>query len=192
MTSFDRRRAIKTLLGGTSLLAAPVWVRAQDRYPSKPVTLLVPQPAGGDADAFCRLLQPKMQEILGQPIVIDNRGGAAGNIGTALGARAPADGHTVTFINQGTMTINPHLYANPGFTVDQFVPVSHLASVDLVICANPSVKANTLQGVLDLARKAPRVIVYAVLPLLSLLASQFPQVSGFAFSWLETILKTLK
>lgn len=161
MTAFDRRHVLKTLMSGTGLLAAPAWVRAQDRYPNKPVTLLVPQPAGGDADAFCRSLQPKMQEFLGQAIVIDNRGGAAGNIGTAQGARAPADGYTVTFVNQGTMTINPHLYANPGFTVDQFVPVSHLASVDLVICAHPSVKANNLQDLLALARKAPGSLNYA-------------------------------
>lgn len=161
MIAFDRRHVLKTLMSGTSLLAAPAWVRAQDRYPNKPVTLLVPQPAGGDADAFCRSLQPKMQEFLGQAIVIDNRGGAAGNIGTAQGARAPTDGYTVTFVNQGTMTINPHLYANPGFTVDQFVPVSHLASVDLVICAHPSVKANNLQELLALARKAPGSLNYA-------------------------------
>ena len=81
----------------------------------------------------------KASKLLGQQVLIDNRPGAGGSVGTELVARAPADGHTVTFINQGTMTINPHLYANPGFTVDQFVPVSHLASVDLVICANPSV-----------------------------------------------------
>lgn len=161
MIVFNRRRALQALLGGTSLLAAPTWVRAQDRYPAKPVTLLVPQPAGGDADAFSRLLQPRMQELLGQPLIIDNRGGAAGNIGTALGARAAADGYTVTFVNQGAMTINPHLYANPGFTVDQFVPVSHLASVDLVVCASPALQAGSLRTVLELARKAPGALNYA-------------------------------
>lgn len=128
---------------------------AQSDYPSRPVTLLVPQPAGGDADVFCRTLQPKMQEFLGQPVVVDNRGGAAGNIGTAQGARSAADGYTVTFVNQGTMSINPHLYPNPGYSVDQFIPVSHLASVDLVICAHPSVPANNLQELLALVRKAP-------------------------------------
>lgn len=128
---------------------------AQDKYPSRPITLIVPQPAGGDADAFCRTLQSKMQESLGQPLVIDNRGGAAGNIGTALGARALADGYTVTFVNQGTMALNPHLYPSTGYTVDQFEPVSHLASVDLVICGNPSLPAKTLREFLDLARKNP-------------------------------------
>jgi tripartite-type tricarboxylate transporter receptor subunit TctC len=152
--TFTRRDLIKAL-AATPLAGGLHTAGAQSTYPTKPVTLLVPQPAGGDADAFCRTLQPKMQEFLGQPVVVDNRGGAAGNIGTAAGARAAADGHTVTFVNQGTMAINPHLYANAGFTVDQFIPVTHLASVDLVICAHPSVKANNLQELLEHARKAP-------------------------------------
>jgi len=157
--TLDRRHALKAL-ALTAWAAQSGHLLAQGSYPSKPVTLLVPQPAGGDADAFCRALQPKMQEFLGQPVVVDNRGGAAGNIGTTLGARAAPDGYTVTFVNQGTMAINPHLYANAGFSVDQFIPVSHLASVDLVICAHPSVKANNLQELLELARKAPGSINY--------------------------------
>lgn len=158
MNSLNRRTLIKALSAAATpsvLMAGSVSAFAQNQYPNKPVTLLVPQPAGGDADAFCRTLQPKMQEFLGQAVVIDNRGGAAGNIGTAAGARAAADGYTVTFVNQGTMAINPHLYPNPGYSVDQLIPVSHLASIDLVICAHPSVKANTLKELLDMARKSP-------------------------------------
>src|SRR6185436_1299919 len=106
MNPIDRRALLKAMsgaalptLGGFLPLAAG----AQGRYPNKPITLIVPQPAGGDADAVCRTLQAKMQELLGQPVIIDNRGGAAGNIGTALGAKAAPDGYTVTFVNQGTM-----------------------------------------------------------------------------------------
>lgn len=154
MQNFYRR----TLLQAISLASLPciqTLTSAQTNYPNKPITLIVPQPAGGDADVFCRTLQPKMQEFLGQSLVIDNKGGAAGNIGTALGARAVPDGYTITFVNQGTMTINPHLYQNTGYSVDQFVPVSHLASVDLVICAHPSVKANNLKEFIALAKHAP-------------------------------------
>ena len=161
MKDIDRRLALKALIGTASLAAIPSLVRAQDRYPSKPVTLLVPQPPGGGADVFCRTLQVQMQEFLGQPVIVDNKGGAAGNIGTAQGARAPADGYTVTFVNQGTLTINPHLYKDPGFTVDQFIPVSLLASVDLVICTHPSVNANNLQELLALARKSPGKLNYS-------------------------------
>lgn len=158
MKILNRRQWIQALsLSSTpSLLSfAPASALAQAGYPNKPVTLLVPQPAGGDADAFCRTLQPKMQEFLGQSVVIDNRGGAAGNIGTAAGVRAPADGYTVTFVNQGTMSINPYLYPNPGYSLDQLIPVTHLASIDLVICAHPSVKASNLKELLELAKKAP-------------------------------------
>jgi tripartite-type tricarboxylate transporter receptor subunit TctC len=154
MKLLNRRTWLQTI----SAVTAPALMGnafPQSQYPAKPITLLVPQPAGGDADAFCRTLQPKMQEFLGQAVVIDNRGGAAGNIGTTAGARAAADGYTVTFVNQGTMAINPHLYPNPGYSVDQFIPVSHLASIDLLICAHPSVKANTLKELLDMARKSP-------------------------------------
>ena len=157
--TFTRRNALKTLAWST--LAGSTTLHAQAAYPNKPVMLLVPQPAGGGADVFCRTLQPQMQEFLGQPVVVDNKGGAAGNIGTALGARAPADGYTVTFVNQGTMSINPHLYPNPGYAVDQFIPVSLMASVDLVICANPTVKANNLRELLDMARKAPGRLNYS-------------------------------
>jgi tripartite-type tricarboxylate transporter receptor subunit TctC len=158
--TFTRRDLIKAL-AATPLAGGPHTSWAQGVYPTKPVTLVVPQPAGGGADVFCRTLQPQMQEFLGQSVVIDNRGGAAGNIGTAAGARAAADGYTVTFVNQGALTINPHLYPNPGFSVDQFIPVSLLASVDLVICAHPSVKGSTLKEVLDLARKAPGKLNYS-------------------------------
>lgn len=154
----------RTVLKAVSLSAIPAvlpsLVQAQEKYPSRPVTLLVPQPAGGDADAFCRALQSKMQELLGQPVVIDNRGGAAGNIGTALGAKAAPDGYTVTFVNQSTMSMNPHLYPSPGYRLEQFEPVTHLASVDLVICAHPSVQANNLKEFLELVRKSPGKLNY--------------------------------
>lgn len=157
---FTRRDLIKAL-AATPLVGSAGSLYAQSAYPSKPVTLLVPQPAGGGADVFCRTLQPQMQSFLGQPVVVDNKGGAAGNIGTALGARAAADGHTITFVNQSTLTINPHLYPDTGFTLDQFIPVSLLASVDLVICANPLVKANNLKELLDMARQAPGRLNYS-------------------------------
>jgi len=158
MKHLNRRQVMQTLttVATPSLLSlAMPSAQAQSGYPNKPVTLIVPQPAGGDADAFCRTLQPKMQEFLGQSVVIDNRGGAAGNIGTAAGVRSPADGYTVTFVNQGTMSVNPHLYPNPGYSLDQMIPVTHLASIDLIICAHTSVKANNLKELLEMAKKAP-------------------------------------
>lgn len=133
---------------------------SQARFPGKPVTLIVPQPAGGDADVVCRSIQTKMQEVLGQSVVIDNRAGAGGNIGTALGAKAAPDGYTVTFVNQGTMALNPSLYPNPGYKVDNFAPVTWLTSIDLVIVAHPSVPASNLKEFLELAKKEPGKYTY--------------------------------
>lgn len=147
----SRRNALKAV--AASLLTPATGVlRAEDAYPNRPIVLLVPQPPGGDADRVCRTLQPHLQFFLRQPVVIENRSGASGLIGTALGAKAAADGHTVTFVNQSTMAINPHMFPNPGYSIEQFIPVTHLASVDLVICANPSLNVNDLQGLMSLVR----------------------------------------
>ncbi|OUM01070.1 Bug family tripartite tricarboxylate transporter substrate binding protein [Variovorax sp. JS1663] len=160
MTTIRRRTLLHATAAALPLALGLRPGAAQDKFPGKPVTLIVPQPAGCDADVVCRSLQTKMQEVLGQPVVIDNRGGAGGNIGTALGAKAAPDGYTVTFVNQGTMALNPALYPNPGYKVDALAPVTWLTSIDLVIVAHPSVPAANLREFLDLARKAPGRYTY--------------------------------
>ncbi|WP_083745119.1 tripartite tricarboxylate transporter substrate binding protein [Variovorax sp. KK3] len=160
MTPIRRRTLLQATTATLPLMLALRPSAAQDKFPGKPVTLIVPQPAGGDADVVCRSLQTKMQEVLGQPVVIDNRGGAGGNIGTALGAKAAPDGYTVTFVNQGTMALNPTLYPSPGYKVEALAPVTWLTSIDLVIAAHPSVPAANLKEFLELARKAPGKYTY--------------------------------
>ncbi|HEU0199835.1 MAG TPA: tripartite tricarboxylate transporter substrate binding protein [Burkholderiaceae bacterium] len=130
-------------------------------FPSKPVVLLVPQPAGGGADALCRSLQARLSQALGQPVIIDNRGGAAGNIGTAAGMAAPADGHTVTFVNLSTMALNPYLYAKTGYAVSDMQPVIWLTSVANLFVVNPDrVSATTMRDFIALARKEPGKYTY--------------------------------
>lgn len=158
MRDLQIRRRLLQAMGAGAL--APLAAPAQARYPAKPITLVVSQPAGGDADALCRSLQPKMQEVLGQSVIIDNRGGAGGNIGTALAAKAAPDGYTVGFVNQGTMAFNPHLYPNPGYKVEDFVPVCWMTSINLVIACNPAIPANNLADFLALARKEPGKYTY--------------------------------
>jgi len=153
-----RRRLLQAL--GAGAIGLPLGSRAQARYPVKPVTIIVSQPAGGDADALCRSLQPKMQEVLGQSVIIDNHGGAGGNIGTALAAKAAPDGYRVGFVNQGTMAFNPHLYPSPGYRVDDFVPVCWMTSINLVIACNPAIPASNLAEFLALARKEPGKYTY--------------------------------
>jgi tripartite-type tricarboxylate transporter receptor subunit TctC len=160
MTDPRRRTTLRGLLAAPAALACP-WLRAAEAYPARPVTLLVPQPAGGGADALCRAMQGRLQEALGQPVVIDNRGGAAGNIGTAVGMAAPADGYTVTFVNLSTMALNPYLYAKPGYSVAEMQPVIYLTSVANLFCVNPDkVKAATMRDFIAAARQAPGRYTY--------------------------------
>lgn len=159
----SRRRAMRSLSGlAMAALSLPLSrvSLAAGQYPEKAISLIVPQPVGGDADAVCRLLQPLWQKALGQSVIVDNRAGAAGNIGTAAGSRAPSDGYTLTFVNQGTMTINPFLYKDPGYHVADLAPVSLMTSIDLIICAHPSVPAANLAQFLALARKQPGGFTY--------------------------------
>ncbi len=163
--TLHRRHALQALLAlpaGSLLTGLPRAARAQETFPSRPVTLLVPQPAGGGADSLCRTLQARLQEALGQPVVIDNRGGAAGNIGTAAGLSAKADGHTLTFVNLSTVALNPHLYAKTGYQVADMQPVIQLASVANLIVVHPSkVTARTLREFIAQARQSPGRFSYA-------------------------------
>lgn len=156
--SLPRRRFMQAL--SIASWGAAAQGRAAGRFPDRPVTLVVPQPPGGDADAVCRSLQARMQEVLGQSVIIDNRAGAAGNIGVAYGAKAPADGHTVTFVNQGILAFNPTLYPQLGFNPAQLMPVTWLTSTDLVLCASPASKIRSLPELLQQARQSPGRITY--------------------------------
>src|ERR1044071_5960724 len=88
---------------------------AQPAFPDKPVRFIVPFPPGGGTDALARILAAKLGELWNQQVVVDNRAGAQGNIGTAAGAKAAPDGYTLTFAHQGALVINPHLYKDTGY-----------------------------------------------------------------------------
>jgi tripartite-type tricarboxylate transporter receptor subunit TctC len=167
MTSVPNQRR-RTLMQG--ILAAPLagiasmsprLAMAESAFPSKPITFIVPQAAGGGADLLCRTVQGKAQGLLGQPIVIDNRPGAAGNIGTVLGARAAPDGYTMTFVNLSTMALNPHLYSRPGYSVSDFDPLVWMASVANILVVNPNVAAKNLQEFIALAKSRPGKLAYS-------------------------------
>src|SRR5688572_22495417 len=94
-------------------------------FPDRPVRFIVPFPPGGGTDGFARILAAKLSEQWRHQVIVDNRGGAQGNIGTALGAKAPPDGHTITLAHQGALVVNPHLYSNTGYdTLRDFSAVS--------------------------------------------------------------------
>jgi tripartite-type tricarboxylate transporter receptor subunit TctC len=122
-------------------------------YPSRPVTLIVPFPAGGGVDAMARITAERLTAAFGQQVVIDNRGGAAGVIGTRAAATAIPDGYTLVMSTSGTTSINPSLYANPGYdTLKDFTPIGLVASTPIVVMAHPSFRATSISELIALAR----------------------------------------
>jgi tripartite-type tricarboxylate transporter receptor subunit TctC len=158
---FKRKRTLmtcprRTLLALALTLATPGLVLAQDKYPSKPVTVVVPQSAGGANDTIARVIAQKLSEQLGQSFVVDNRTGAGGNVGTAAVARAKADGYTVMITADSSMVINPSLYANTGFDpIKDFEPVGTVATAGYVLVANPNFAARSTADLIALAKQQP-------------------------------------
>lgn len=141
---------------------APRGARAQEAWPSKPVTLVVPQAAGGANDTVARAFGARLSTALGQAVVVENRAGAGGNVGTALVARAPKDGYTLMLTAQSAQTINPWLYRNTGFDpVKDFEPVMSVATAPYLLVANPSFPANSLKDLIAYAKTRPGRIDYA-------------------------------
>jgi tripartite-type tricarboxylate transporter receptor subunit TctC len=148
------------LLGGAALMAAPAIVRA-DTFPSKPIRIIVPYPPGGGADTTARLIAPKMQEMLGQTVVVENRGGAAGMIGDDVVAKATPDGSTL-LIGAFAHCVNPSLLARMPFkTPDDFAPISLLVTVPELLVITPSHPAKTVADLVAMAKAQPGKLFYA-------------------------------
>jgi tripartite-type tricarboxylate transporter receptor subunit TctC len=134
---------------------------AQTDYPSKPVRIIVPFGPGGAADTLPRLLAQHLAPMWGQPVVVENRTGAAGNIGMEQGAKAPPDGYTLTSAPVGNLAINPHLYAKLSFDVlKDFTPITLVASVQNVLVLNPAVPAGNLKELIAYAKARPGKLTY--------------------------------
>jgi tripartite-type tricarboxylate transporter receptor subunit TctC len=139
--------------------AVPLW--AQQAYPSRPIRLVVPFPAGGFSDLLVRLLVPGLTERLGQPVVVDNRPGASGNIGAEAVARAAPDGYTL-LANSGNFASNAALMpALPFDSLRDFAPVTLLAEAPLIVVVHPSLPAKSLGEFVALARERPGGLNYA-------------------------------
>lgn len=135
----------------------------QGNYPNKPVKFVVPFPPGGNLDFVARTLQPKMSEVLGQPVLIDNKGGAAGIIGLEFASKQPADGYTIVLGNTGTIAINPSVYAKlPYDPVKDFVAIGQTTSNALLCAMHPAVPANSLQEFVAYAKANPGKLNFAV------------------------------
>ena len=156
----------RALIVGAASLAAPMWwsgvARAADPYPSKVITIVVPQAPGGANDVIGRTLAQKLAATIGGPVIVDNRQGAGGNIGTAYVARQPKDGYTLLLNAQSVQTINPFLYRTVGFDpVKDFDPVMVVGVAPYMLAVNPSFPARNLRELVALAKAQPGKINFA-------------------------------
>lgn len=161
--NFSSRRRSLALAGmfAATGLAAPAALAQASAYPDKPVKFLVPYPPGGGTDVIARIVQMRFQELLGQPVIIDNRGGAGGSLGTDLVAKSPADGYTVLF-TLSSHTINPAIYPKLAFNTERdFEPVGTVASLPQILVSAPTFPANTVAELTAMAKAKPGSLQFA-------------------------------
>jgi len=153
-----------TAVAVAALLFSPsAWAQSvAANYPNKVVRFICPFPPGGANDLLARLFAQKMTDAYGQQVIVDNRGGAGGIIGAEAGAKAPADGYTITMANLSMLAINPFLYSKlPYDVVRDFAPVIELAQSVNLLLVHPSVPATTVKELIDLAKSKPGGYNYA-------------------------------
>jgi tripartite-type tricarboxylate transporter receptor subunit TctC len=163
--SHARRRLLGRILRISTLLslalAAPMAVLADGAYPDKPIKFVVPYPPGGGTDVVARIVQQRLQAALGQPIVIDNKGGAGGSLGTDIVAKAAPDGYTVLF-TLSSHTINPAIFPKLPFdTIKDFEPVGLVASLPQLLASNMAVPVRNVADVVAQAKAAPDKFSFA-------------------------------
>jgi tripartite-type tricarboxylate transporter receptor subunit TctC len=154
------RRSIPAAL--TALFAALLPAAAPAAYPERPIRLMLPFPPGGPSDIVGRMIAQKLGESLGQQVVVDNRGGAAGTIACEIAKLAAPDGYTLLQATVGTMSINPGLYKNlPYDPLRDFAPISLMTETPYLLVVNPKVPANTVKELVALAKSQPGKINFA-------------------------------
>lgn len=164
-STYRRRGFAIRLLAVASVAAASLGAvapAAAQSFPTKPITIVVPFSAGGTTDILARIVAQPLGTELGQPVVIDNRAGAGGNIGAAIAAKAPADGHTLFMGTVGTHAINASLYKKlPYDPIKDFAPLSRVASVPNLLVAHPSRPYKTISELIAYGKANPGKVNYA-------------------------------
>lgn len=149
------------LLTAALLAATALPVQAAERYPTRPIRVIVPFPPGGSTDFNARAIQDKLSDQLGQQIVIDNRGGASGQIGTRLVKDSTPDGYTLVLHTIAFVT-SPILYGNAGYDpVKDFMPITMISQVPTTVSVHPSVPVHSMKELLELAKSKPGQLIYA-------------------------------
>lgn len=154
-----KKRSVITLALAAAFGALAMPALAQGNWPSKPIKLIVPYPPGGPVDQLARTIAPRLGEVLGQNIVIDNKAGASGVIGMDAAIKAEPDGYTFGFGVPGGITVLPHLQKMP-YNVDEINYVSLVARIPQVITVGPNVQAKTLAELIAMAKKEPGKLNY--------------------------------
>jgi len=137
-------------------------IASAQSYPVKAVRIIVPYPPGGTSDILSRLLSPKLNEAFGQPILVDNRPGANGNIGADMVAKSAPDGHTMLLADLGALTISPSIYKLPFEPVKDFAPVTMVTYSPHLLAVHPSVPAKTVKELIALAKSKPGLLNFGV------------------------------
>lgn len=154
--------ALKALAATAALAALPVVALAQTAWPAKAVTLVVPFPPGGGTDTGARIVAEQLSRKWGQPVLVDNKGGAAGMVGADFVAKAKPDGYTILMGNIGTQAINPALYAKMPYDPDKaFAPIALVAELPLAMMVHPGVPAKTVKEFIALAKSQPGRLSYS-------------------------------
>lgn len=163
----DFARRLFTTATATAAAAVLTWgvatapVHAQEGYPNKPIRLVVPFTTGGVTDTSARVVAEALSRRLGQQVIVDNKPGASGNVGTAGVVGSAPDGYTLLLAFDGTMVINPHVFAKVPFdTLKDFTPVGRIGDAVLILVANPQVPARTLQEVIALSKSTAGGLPY--------------------------------
>jgi tripartite-type tricarboxylate transporter receptor subunit TctC len=151
--------ALCLMLAGATLLGITPAARAQD-YPTGPIRVIVPFAPGGGSDFIARFMAQRLSEALGQPLVVENRPGAGGNLGTEQGARAAADGYTLTLI-ASSYTVSPAVRKLGFDPVKDITPIIQFSQGPLIVLVNPKLGVNTLQELVALAKRKPGEIMFA-------------------------------
>ena len=161
ISSLTTRRRDVLRLGAASAALLALGSQAQSPWPAKPVTLIVPFPAGGGTDAFARPLSAQFAKLAGRPLIIDNRGGAGGTLGASIAAKAAPDGYTL-FMGAVHHAIAPSMYPKLDYDIEKdFVPLALVANVPQVLVVNPKrVDAANVKAFIELVRKSPGKLNY--------------------------------
>ena len=157
-----RANGLAAIAVAAAMLAGVVTPTLAQDYPSRPITIVVPFPPGAANDSTARTMQSRLKELLGQPIVIENRPGAAGNLGAGSVAKSPADGYTLLLVTNTVFTINPLLLKSSPFDPERdFVQIGKLARTPMLLVVHPSLPVKNVAEFIDYARKHPGEVNYA-------------------------------